>query len=368
MKIKQIGEGKVVMSNPYSYHNYFAWPTVCRLRNGRLALGASGYRLRHVCPFGKSVMSISENEGESWSIPMPVIDTVLDDRDVGIAAFGDSGVIFTSFNNSTEYQHSVIDKYKQSEQEAAYRASYLDMVDLKDQDKYLGSTFRISYDNGVTFGPIYKSPITSPHGPTELSDGTVMWLGRVFDDRDTNDCIEAHTIDTATGKMQFVGRIENIKIGGETVLSCEPHAIQTKSGRIICHIRVQHANRMNGGKVFTIYQSVSDDLGKNWSTPRQIIGDKDGAPPHLIESSKGDIICVYARRDEPYSIRAMISRDDGESWNFEHLIFNCPVHVADHGYPATAELKDGTFLTVFYTRETEDGPTVIWQQKWKLED
>ncbi|MBQ8605880.1 MAG: exo-alpha-sialidase [Clostridia bacterium] len=368
MKIKQIGEGRVIMSNPTSYFKYFAWPTVCRLKNGRLALGASGYRLSHVCPFGKSVMSISEDEGESWTIPSPVIDTVLDDRDVGVAAFGESGLIFTSFNNTADYQRSVIDKYKKGETEAAFRASYLDMVKKEDEDKYIGSTFRISYDNGVTFGPIYKSPITSPHGPTELSDGSVMWLGRTFDEREVNDRIEAHILDTKTGKMQLVGFIDDIEIDGKKVLACEPHAVQTPSGRIICHVRIQSENRMNGGKVFTIYQSVSDDLGKTWSKPVQILGDKDGAPPHLMISSKGDIICVYARRDEPYSIKAMISRDDGESWESEHLIFNCPVKVPDHGYPATVELKDGSFLTVFYTREEEGGPTVIWQQKWCIEE
>ena len=368
MKIKQIEPPRVIMSNKTSYHRYFAWPTICRLKNGRLALGASGFRLSHVCPFGKSVMSVSEDEGNSWSLPAPVIDTVLDDRDVGIATFGKSGLIFTSFNNTTEYQKSVIDKYKHGEQESAYRSAYLDMVPKEDQDKYLGSTFRISFDTGVTFGPIHKSPITSPHGPTELSDGTVIWLGRTYDTRETIDRIEAHTLDTNTGKMLFVGYIENIEIDGQKVLSCEPHAIQTPSGRIICHIRVQFENRMNGGKVFTIFQSVSDDLGKTWSKPIQIIGDKDGAPPHLIVSSKGDIICVYARRDDPNSVSAMVSRDDGESWDTEHLIFTCPVNMPDHGYPATVELKDGNFLTVFYTREEEKGPTVIWQQKWSLED
>ena len=229
------------------------------------------------------------------------------------------------------------------------------------------SVFCISNDNGVTFGPIYKAPITSPHGPCELSDGTILWVGRVFDDRYSNDRIEAHSIDVNTGKMQFVGYIENIMLDKEPVLSCEPHAIQTKTGRIICHIRVQYANKMNGGKLFTIYQSVSDDLGKTWSKPRQIIGDKDGAPAHIIETSDGDLISVYARRDEPYSIKAMISTDDGNSWDTEHMIFECPVKLPDHGYPATVELKDGSFLTVFYTRETEEGPTVIWQQKWSLE-
>ena len=133
MKIKQIETPRVVMSNKTSYHKYFAWPTVCRLKNGRIALGASGFRLSHVCPFGKSVMSVSEDEGNTWSLPAPVIDTVLYDRDVGLAAFGKSGLIFTSFNNTAEYQRGIIDKYKKSEQEGVYRSAYLDMVQKEDK-------------------------------------------------------------------------------------------------------------------------------------------------------------------------------------------------------------------------------------------
>ena len=78
------------MENPLSEHNYFGWPTVERLKNGRIAVVASGFRLHHVCPFGKTVMAVSEDEGETYTLPMPVIDTVLDDRDGGILAFGGS--------------------------------------------------------------------------------------------------------------------------------------------------------------------------------------------------------------------------------------------------------------------------------------
>ena len=99
MKIQKIGEPKIIISNPDSYHNYFAWPTVSRLQNGKIAVVASGFRLAHVCPFGKAVISYSENEGESSTVPAPIIDTPLDDRDAGILAFGESNVIVTSFNN-----------------------------------------------------------------------------------------------------------------------------------------------------------------------------------------------------------------------------------------------------------------------------
>ncbi len=75
-----------------------------RLQNGLIAVAASGFRVGHICPFGKCVISFSSDEGESFSLPAPVIDTVLDDRDGGLCTFSDSGLIVASFNNSTSQQ------------------------------------------------------------------------------------------------------------------------------------------------------------------------------------------------------------------------------------------------------------------------
>ena len=98
-------------------------------------------------------------------------DTYLDDRDAGLCSFGESGLIVTSFNNTVAFQRSL--DYVEN-----YSLVYLDKVSPELEEKYLGTTFRVSFDNGVTFGPLYKSPITSPHGPVELRDGTILWVGR----------------------------------------------------------------------------------------------------------------------------------------------------------------------------------------------
>ena len=104
MRITKIGAPEIIMQNPDSCHNYFAWPTVARLKNGKIAVVASGFRLGHLCPFGKAVISYSEDDGKSYTAPAPIIDTYLDDRDSGILAFGESSVMVTSFNNTTAFQ------------------------------------------------------------------------------------------------------------------------------------------------------------------------------------------------------------------------------------------------------------------------
>lgn len=119
MKILNSSEKRVVCANPDSAFRYFAWPTVAYLPDGTLAMTASGFRLAHICPFGKAVICYSKDEGATWTRPAPVIDTPLDDRDAGITAFGNGRVILTSFNNTIRQQrvwnHAPIDGHDWSE-------------------------------------------------------------------------------------------------------------------------------------------------------------------------------------------------------------------------------------------------------------
>lgn len=359
MKIIRHADAKVIISNPGSRHDYFGWPTAARLKNGRIAVTASGFRRRHVCPFGKAVISYSDDDGRTYTLPAPVIDTVLDDRDGGILAFGESGVIVTSFNNTTEFQRS-------NSECDAYDKAYLDTVTPREEAAALGATFRMSRDNGVTFGELFKSPVSSPHGPMELSDGTLLWVGRTYSADDTfhrgKDCVQAHRINP-DGTTGFVGEIEKLSFRGEELLSCEPHAVLLDSGRILAHYRVQNS----GGSVFTVYQSSSDDGGKTWSKPVRLLPLKGGAPPHILKHSSGALICTYGYREYPYGIKAMFSFDQGETWDFGHDIYINGVS-GDLGYPSSVELADGSVLTVFYAHPGENEPAVIMQQEWSFEN
>lgn len=378
MKIEKIGEVKTILSNDSSKHNYFAWPSVARLKNGKIAVVASGFRLNHVCPFGKTVMAISDDEGEGYTAPFPVIDTPLDDRDGGILAFSKSGVIVTSFNNTVDFQRRVANggshdfSSAKDDAEKRYRLGYLDMVTKEEENKYLGSTFRVSFDNGETFGKIYRAPVSSPHGPIELNDGTILYVGKLyeifyadpierFDSVDAEIC--AYSINPKTGETALVGEIPPVFVDGVKCFSCEPYAFQTKSGKIICHIRVQPIDK--GGAMFTLFQSESLDNGKTWSNPIQIMPIREGAPSHIIQHSSGALIAGYSYRFDPVGIRLAVSYDDGKTWDYGQELF-VSEGGADLGYPATVELKDGSLLTVFYAHEKADGPAVIMQQKWKL--
>ncbi len=357
MKIRLIGTPKTIISNPHSKHGYFAWPTVALLQDGKIAVGASGFRFEHVCPFGKAVICYSFDGGETYTLPAPVIDTPLDDRDAGICTFGEKGVIFTSFNNSADMQ-------RQHNQDNEYIQSYINTITKEDEEKYLGSLFRISNDCGITFGKIFSSPVTSPHGPTELRDGTVLWAGTRFDD--VFGGIEVRRLNTENGETELVGKITLSDKNG--VLN-EPHMIELPNGRLICHIRCENSEAFYGGEenLFTVFQSVSDDGGKNWSDPEMLLDETGGAPPHLILLSSGILLSTYGRRKMPYGIMAMVSTDGGNTWEKDIRLYE-NLESDDIGYPSTIELDDGTLITVFYATDKEDNPCKIMQQKWKIED
>ena len=366
-KIKRRG---IVMQNPYSPHGYFAWPTVVRLQNGRLAVGASGYRVEHIDPFGKGVIAFSEDEGLTWSIPAPVIDTPLDDRDGGLLAYGKSSLLFSSFNNTLVMQHCFANMAEkrlealEGEERAkemaniSYRRAYIDRMEHeKYEEKYLGSTYRVSHDCGITWGPIHRAPVSAPHGPVLMQDGTILFVGTATDGRRGIYC---YTID-GEGGSAFLSKIPSIPSDEHgDVNEYEPHAIVLPSGKIIVHIRGEH-------RIFGIWQSTSIDGGVTFSVPQMIGGSPlVGAPAHLLRHSSGTLVSVVGVRHAPFGVNVLTSKDDGESWEVGTLITDAACD--DVGYPASCELADGSIYTVWYQRATvaENSGATVHGVSWEL--
>ena len=307
-------KAKTIISNPHSHHSYFGWPSIARLQNGALAVVCSGYRMGHVCPFGKLVMALSFDEGNTYTGAFPLIDTPLDDRDGGICVFGENGVIVTSFNNTIKAQKDWNPVFAELNahyfKRNTYYNAYLNTVTKEEEEKYLGSRFRMSFDGGKTFGRIYRSPVTSPHGPIELRDKTLLGVGRNFSDDDVfreNSGIFAYLINP-NGSMERKGKVPDTYFNGQKVNLCEPHALQLPNGRIICHIRSE------GTVPFSLYQTTSEDNGKTWTEPRLILPEKGGAPAHLMLHSSGTLLSVYGYREKPFGIRVITSENYGETW------------------------------------------------------
>ena len=366
MKIETVSV-KSIITNRDSLHAYFAWPTVTRLRDGRLAAAASGFRYYHKCPFGKDVISFSEDEGETWSIPAITFDTPLDDRDSGLTPFGESGLLVTSCNNGPK-SHVILHGCDRRPELKGYIQGYLDLMNGERTEeelrRYAGSLYRISHDNGRTFGGILHAPVSSPHGPLALPDGSFLWVGNRIDGTGAGLGKRLYCFRVfEDGSSEYLSDIEPI---GGNIASYEPYAFITHTGKLIVHIRAEAPKACEitqADDVFTIYQSESADGGRTFTKPHSIgMESSGGAPAHIVEQD-GVLISVSGHRAAPHQIRAAFSFDDGETWDSGHVVLDLSDMFEDFGYPSSVILKDGSVLTVFYGADEGAPNRTFWAGK-----
>ncbi len=74
---------------------YIGWPTIARTRTGELLIVFSGDRDEHICPWGKMEMVRSADNGKTWTEPVVIRNTPLDDRDAGLLETS-AGVLIAS--------------------------------------------------------------------------------------------------------------------------------------------------------------------------------------------------------------------------------------------------------------------------------
>jgi len=357
----------IICRKPESFFGYFGWGSVARLDERTLVAACSGERSAHVCPFNKTELFYSFDEGLTWSPPVVVNDTALDDRDAGIVHLGGDRLLVTWFSHPLDYFVEYLDPAWEN---TAFYKNYVELAKPHDRSQY-GSFLRLSDDRGLTWGPIQKIDVSSPHGPSVMLDGSLLYLGKEFHparsfgkDRDKRFLGERIcALRSADGGLTWteVGEI-SLPEAVEWDNFHEPHAIQLPSGRILGMIRFETRGRETPYKGFTMFQTHSDDSGMTWSKP--IYTGVSGSPPHLLRHSSGAIVCVYGRREEPFGERAMVSYDDGATWTRDFELY--PGVDGDLGYPASVELSDGSILTVYYHKYPGDKLDSFLYTRWEL--
>ncbi len=350
---------------------YSAWPTVCKDEKGVLYAVFSGHRAAHVCPFGKDLMCVSYDDGESWSAPMIVNDSELDDRDAGIVSLGDGKLLLSYFCHPRKMyvarrKNGVMYKYDFSPVTRAMCDAVLDEWEKIDEENddvdRSGSYVRISKDSGKTWEKAVQAPVTAPHGPIMLKDGRLLYLGkRMTDVNDTNFLIavaESNDLGNSWTVLCDLPLPDNFAPSNLH----EPHVIELPNGRLVGAIRAHRPN-LPVDENMTVLLSFSDDGGKTWTKPTET--GVCGAPPHLMLHSSGALILTYSRRKVPFGQRAVISYDGGETFS-EEVVINDKGKDWDLGYPSTVELSDGSLLSVYYQKLPDDSFNSILYTKWEL--
>ncbi len=286
-------------------------------------------------------MFVSHDDGESWSPPMLIHDTWLDDRDAGICVAGNGALILSWFNRETDYylrRRERIEKMIANPDRALASAMFEQYRLFTDEMNLHGSFTKRSDDGGKTWSAARRSPVTSPHGPTPTRDGRLLWLGK--------------EMDSGLSEKDAILLAES-RDGGE-------------NWNILSEITPPPCGKQALYHGFTMYFCRSEDGGRTFT--KSEASNISGSPPHLTELRDGRVLCTYGRREEPYGIRAVISTDGGRHFEPE-IALSCsktPAYAGDIGYPSTVELGDGTLLSVWYEPVADDSAPSIVYKKWKL--
>lgn len=326
---------------------YIGWPTIARTSGGELIVTFSGDRDAHVCPWGKTQMVRSSDNGRTWSDVITINNTPLDDRDTGIIETN-KGTLLVSWFTSVYFEQA-------GWMRGAYRR-HAAKIGSETRTQWLGAWVRRSEDNGKTWGMPSRTAACAPHGPIQLKDGRLVYVGtgsgpgpsdRIVVEESRDDGVTWRQIATVPSPVSFYAD--------------EPHVVECGNGRLVAMFRNEHpdiSERFLG-------QSESGDGGKTWSAIHRT--GIWGYPPHLIRLNDGRLLVVYGHRRKPFGQRACLSNDNGRAWDLKNeivLVDNAPD--GDLGYPASAQLADGTVLTIYYQKDRLAEKPCLMATHWRL--
>jgi len=345
---------------------YAGWSTLARRANGELWVTWSGGRDGHVCPMGQVRAMTSKDDGATWTYPRVLLDSPIDDRDSGVMETSKGTLLVTTFT-SLAYEADLAKSLMylpdgkgpsmrpmKPEVVARWQAAQ-NRLTAEGRKAELGEWVLRSTDDGLNFSARIPTIINSPHGPLQLKDGRILYVGKQLWAKERRIGAVESKDDGLT--WNWLSEIPG-RSGDDVARSYhELHAVETDDGRIVAQIRHE-------GKVDTNWtlQTESADGGKTWTIPRPITF---GIPSQLLKLRDGRLLMTYGHRRKPFGNQARLSTDHGRTWS-EPMIVSADGSAGDLGYPSTVELADGTLLTVWYENMKDLGKAVLRQAKWKI--
>lgn len=196
---------------------------------------------------------------------------------------------------------------------------------------------------------------SSPWSYDQLPDGTVI---RVFAMRRTakdpylNQVVAVLTRDGKKAEtVDVMGGVPGYAFTEETLVHV--------TGKGIIWMLTRVHNMENRANTVNLWQAVSEDGGKTWSSKPSPINIGPSPASGLVQLNDGRLIMVGGYRiGKKCGIHAFISEDEGLTWNLDQRIaLRQDGHGFDLGYPRAVKLTDGSIVTIYYYSTAEEVST-----------
>lgn len=303
------------------------FPVLCSMQNGEIGAILRGGAM-HIGRGGRLDFVKSADNGLTWSEPVVVIDTGLDDRNPAIGQAPDGTLVVAAFR---------YDKYKPS---GEYDSSSTNPSDV---------LLVYSSDNGATWSAPKRFPMRnfawlSPYGKILTPDDGTMVLHCYG-----NTVALPGDADVVEDEKRNASYLFRSQDGGKTWGEPTLIAIDYNETSIL-PLDEKHwlaALRSHLKGQFTAV-SHSYDGGRTWTEPQRVTRASEH-PPDLLRLSDGRVLMAFGERNKPCGVHALVSSDGGETWDRKNeLVLVDHATSTDCGYPSSVLLPDGRVLTAYY--------------------
>ena len=226
------------------------------------------------------------------------------------------------------------------------------------------SRFHVSYDKGHTWSPPYRLPMFGQQGVAARTDYIV---------NGPKDCLLFLTASKSNGREGRPLCVRTTDGGltwdmvswigdeprGHGHFAIMPSTVRLGPMELLTSVRIRQGEH----RWIDTYRSTDD--GQSWQYAGKGAEDTGiGNPPSMILLEDGRVCLTYGYRAEPYSIRARISEDGGQTWG-EEIILREDGAGRDLGYPCSVQRPDGKVVTVYYFQDHQNPYRFIGATIWQ---
>ena len=341
------------------------WPVIAPLSDG--SLGVVYQKTRRVEEIGGNNVAMewirSTDGGKTWSEPVIVSERRARDGKLFTKRHGGGYITYQQRNQALGQLPS--GRIVCAMAELDY---YWDRAGKPEKMNYLGSTFKYkrmvytwSDDLGKTWSKTRKlpeGPFGGPHTFKPLRGASPHWRIVTLDDgtammtlygssnprysgpaRPPKDTGALAGVIRSTDNGETWGDVSLIFTKDDATPWEETALCLLDDGTLLAHMRTGRHN---------LVQFTSVDQGRTWQGPVDLTEPKQ-LPGGAFQLASGTLMATWGNRRPPYGAAAMLSYDNGRTWDYEHrvsLAWDMPGEGC--GYANGAQAGDGTIVVVYY--------------------